>query len=629
MWKKRFIVIFSILIFLILISFPSYSTLINTFNNSLSTETLVFTGNENVTRYLRVFKDANITEANITLDIPIGSNPWLEVGTNDGTYEWNQTGVSPFTFNVSPHSMAIDGTVDSGEIYKFNDSDFTTGFFGAFGADYVDVFIRNLNFTSLPFAEDAYNKLWFDVNATVISPVYYGAGTRPVYCWNWSSDSFVETEANLNPSSWSDGSHTTQVDIISDCISSSGEVSVMWVDSGFGFNSGTGRNATFNETLLFYNVTKFVTNDLTTSINSALNNSNCDCVGCNLDGNYCEIPFTFHLDSAGNIIYSDLNVEWNEVITPDLVINEPNETYVGISTIPLNVTLSENEAFDTCYYNVTNETSIYISNTILTCNESLNDTFSVTIDGNYTFYFFVNDSNNNVNTSSTSFEVQSAPAAPPTGGGGGGGVVTQTEYIIREVSAGNYETIIIRNGEDIWSMQTDTGTEKYQFSMSAGSDRTRDVLFENLGERKREITMSCEDVSGNLCDYVIYENTEFELLVQKEVKVPNSFTLNLPENITEGDYVFNIIATDQEGNTGVITAEISVSRFGIITDLVVKLFSTKDIGGIPIPYILFFFLSLVIVGVITYYIGLRNIPFGAGISIVLGLISGGVIVIVL
>ncbi|MFH2028619.1 MAG: right-handed parallel beta-helix repeat-containing protein, partial [Nanoarchaeota archaeon] len=52
------------------------------------------------------------------------------------------------------------------------------------------------------------------------------------------------------------------------------------------------------------------TDDLSSVINDALNNGNCDCIGCEIDNDYCLIPFLFHSDTQGSLKYSNINIDY-------------------------------------------------------------------------------------------------------------------------------------------------------------------------------------------------------------------------------------------------------------------------------------------------------------------------------
>lgn len=98
---------------------------INYFNNTLTNEEIDFTGNENVTRYIRIPRNVTfVTTADISVTDLNASGAWLEVGTPDGNREW--AGNIGFNLdNVTAH-FAFDDTNNVG-----NNSN------GTLGPDYI------------------------------------------------------------------------------------------------------------------------------------------------------------------------------------------------------------------------------------------------------------------------------------------------------------------------------------------------------------------------------------------------------------------------------------------------------------------------------------------------------------
>jgi len=60
----------------------------------------------------------------------------------------------------------------------------------------------------------------------------------------------------------------------------------------------------------------------TSAITSALNNGACDCDGCSLNGDNCSIPVLFHSDTAGNLEYSNINIDYETgPVNPKMYVN--------------------------------------------------------------------------------------------------------------------------------------------------------------------------------------------------------------------------------------------------------------------------------------------------------------------
>ncbi|MCK5321181.1 hypothetical protein KAJ38_01260 [Candidatus Pacearchaeota archaeon] len=127
-------------------------------------------------------------------------------------------------------------------------------------------------------------------------------------------------------------------------------------------------------------------------------------------------------DSEG--LEADNNVNFNVDSTGVSVsISEPTGTKSSRTTIPITYSTIGNNL--TCWYNI--KTSIggeVISNTTLSnCSNSV---FDVSIDGNYIFNLYINNTLGSSDFKSSSFSIDTSttptsPPASPSGGGGGGG----------------------------------------------------------------------------------------------------------------------------------------------------------------------------------------------------------------
>lgn len=119
----------------------------------------------------------------------------------------------------------------------------------------------------------------------------------------------------------------------------------------------------------------------------------------------------------------------NETVVPNVTIVHPNNTYTGITYIPLNFTAVDNYYLSYCYYNVTRGASLEIANTQIT--NCQNTTFTVSGDANYVINLCANDTTSNINCTSASFTTSNyvAPPTPGSPGGGGGGSVTIEKII--------------------------------------------------------------------------------------------------------------------------------------------------------------------------------------------------------
>jgi hypothetical protein len=170
-------------------------------------------------------------------------------------------------------------------------------------------------------------------------------------------------------------------------------------------------------------------------------------------------------------------------------------------------------------------------------------------------------------------------------------------------------------------METDFGGSSYQFTMIQGSSRSGNLLFENLGTTSRTLKMTCEPVSGtqNLCDTLTFEQTTFTLPLQRGIKTSTSFEVVIPDNYEKESYVANLIATDEDGNKGIITITVDVASYASITGAITKLFSSTE-GGIP--YLLFFFLIAFMTGTLSYFTIFKPNKIPTAFSVLVGLVFG-------
>ncbi len=83
------------------------------------------------------------------------------------------------------------------------------------------------------------------------------------------------------------------------------------------------------------------TSNLASALNTALNNGNCDCTGCSLNGNNCSIPVLFHADTPGILEYSSIVVNHNTA--PSFLVNSTDDSdAISATDKGLNVTFSAN-----------------------------------------------------------------------------------------------------------------------------------------------------------------------------------------------------------------------------------------------------------------------------------------------
>lgn len=173
-----------------------------------------------------------------------------------------------------------------------------------------------------------------------------------------------------------------------------------------------------------------------------------------------------------------------------------------------------------------------------------------------------------------------------------------------------------------WSMETSTGGSRYTVIKVPGASVSNDLVFENQGDSSRSIALRCEDVNGNLCAKINFEEDEFVLPLSEDISISRSFTINFPTELSPQNEVANIIAEDEIGNEGVITVE--TTQQGFLSEYLAKLGSQSELFGIPFWLILV--ISLLLIWIILASTLLRN---NAGISFLIALVASGIIVAVI
>lgn len=276
------------------------------------------------------------------------------------------------------------------------------------------------------------------------------------------------------------------------------------------------------------------------------------CNDTNGDGTFASNNFTFTIDETFPIVSIGV------ISTTD-----------GSQTIIFTNTINDTN-LDSCKYSIYNSTGGIDGlneNITFTCNSPKSATVSAF--GNYVLKIYAIDLAGNENSTNKSFTTTAS--VPGTSGGGG--------------------TVIIGTNESQWSMNTIGNLEIYDIIMLKGTSRDLSIEFENLGTEERTITLYCEDIEGEICQYVVFEEKTFTLPLIKEVKTRKSFSINLPNDMENGDYKFNIIGVDDNEASGLISVFLGVGTTGLIFGTLTRLgLSTKS----GFPYILIFLPALIV-----------------------------------
>ncbi|MBR9705005.1 DNRLRE domain-containing protein [Candidatus Pacearchaeota archaeon] len=316
-----------------------------------------------------------------------------------------------------------------------------------------------------------------------------------------------------------------------------------------------------NKTILFnYSVDdSYLENCWYTFDNGVVNNS----LSCGLGLNNLLFDYpagTYNLsvysnDSSGNIgVYSVYDITINEdIVAPDVIINQPSGTRTSVSNIPLEFSVSDSvDSLDelTCFFNVsysaTNGSVSGLENvSVIGC---LDTTFDVPIQSSYILFLNVIDISGNKNYSNISFSV-STPAPPGPGGGGssGGGGGSSVSYVPANKNEKNLTDINMPKLSDIIGKE---GTKK---SLSLKIRNTGDVFL-----NKCRLLMK-----GDISSW--FYSTQINGISSGET-VDYLFDINIPEGV----------GGDNSGDLIILCDEINKSQ--IVTVIIPNGLSTIRIG---------------------------------------------------
>lgn len=182
----------------------------------------------------------------------------------------------------------------------------------------------------------------------------------------------------------------------------------------------------------------------------------------------------------------------------------------------------------------------------------------------------------------------------------------------------------VSDGNLSWIVQTDGKGNKYTLYIAAGKFRNRLLVYQNLGNKTVNITLTCD---GDLCPFIKYQYNKFSLKVIKDKYFLNTFTVTLPSFSLKSSYVAHLISTDQSGNKAIITVEVKVSSLGYLVDFFSKLWGLKDINGIKVPYLLF--LLLIMIPVFIFSNHFQKNEYRSLISFFIAMFSGFIVLLII
>ena len=301
--NKRFAIVFLISILFLVVTLGSVSAFnVNTFNNSLTSESLTFTGNQNITRYLEIPNTvASIFDGslNVSLSTPSPANASLTIGNDLVWFPLNLT-KSP---GISLTNTATGIFTNYGMLIRADKTVLINSITRDAGVTATNCSLQNTGrgvIASSQFVGDI---------CTFSSPFILSKGTSYYLVVDSGAQSYTMhyRDGNSYPIP---GSYIT------------------WLNGTDGSPATNGAYNIINIAISGNNTM----NNLASIVNKYLNSTYL--VGSNYD-----IPFIFHSDNGGVLNYS--NIAFNNTRIIFNSVNYTNSTYeTSASTFQLNITTS-------------------------------------------------------------------------------------------------------------------------------------------------------------------------------------------------------------------------------------------------------------------------------------------------
>lgn len=261
--------------------------------------------------------------------------------------------------------------------------------------------------------------------------------------------------------------------------------------------------------------------------------------------------------STGDVTYSQNGnfTLYVDFTNPSIIINSIS-TAAGHQTFSFNSTATDNYAVSSCYYSIYNSAGVIDglnSNISFDCNEIATATTSTY--GSFNLTTWVEDEAGNLAGYIYPFTTSAISGGTSTGGG---------------------TTIIYYN----WSMFSAGKSSQYELIMAPATKRTLSLEFRNDGDYRKNITLSCDDEIGKMCQYVEFANKTFTLMIYKNVAQLQEFEIKLPADIPSGNYKFNIIAKDKEGLQRVVNVYVEIGVLSVFYKFFYNMFEKSQVLGI-------------------------------------------------
>ena len=372
---------------------------INTFSIGLTSENLTFAGNQNISRNLTIPYNAIVNSATMNLSgyqLLIGNYTgesfptvipsttqvsYAEGITQNGTYFWIADWLSKtvykywingtFTGNKFAGTTDTYGITQNGSYIWLTDSNSNRVYKyymnGTYTGDYFSTVVSGIAANPKGITTDGIN-IWvmssygyniitkYDMSGNYIS--YWqatetgtgsvGITTNGTYIWishkNKIYKYFVNgTYTNISWNILNGGGIGVEYDGTNFWLTSNSAVykySQPIINYSWNPYIQTNNTKIWNQTGEFNSTNSpQITSDFASILNTALNNGSCS--GGILSGDNCMIPITFHSDTAGNLGYSAINIQYTPA--PFVTLESPSNNSYSLATKIFNCSATDKE----------------------------------------------------------------------------------------------------------------------------------------------------------------------------------------------------------------------------------------------------------------------------------------------
>lgn len=308
MWNIKTLTIFVILLALPLVY--GVTSGIKSFSNNKYVETLTFSGNQSILRYLDVYRFYSVYNLSINISTSdVKTFCIQEFSNRTSACGGNSTG--NYTFELYDQwtnpNLIIDGAID------------THGTTGGATKDFDIYYEKPVNKTGA---------VWQVVVSNAGADRHLENITIPTACYNFYTD---KIHLKLRIASGDVYSYCV-TDVVNSLVtwgqSDINEETIFWNTSGLPYKPSV---QITNNTIWSDSYENYINTTASISGSYIEDRANkCNCNNCSLVGDYCRMPFTFHSGNGGKITYSNITIGYYKQFH---IIDEKLNTYFDVTNI--------------------------------------------------------------------------------------------------------------------------------------------------------------------------------------------------------------------------------------------------------------------------------------------------------